>query len=210
MHVVVIFFMDVNELFDKNGIYLVYGEPATGKTTLALQIALKSKKAIFMDIEKTASVERMKQINEKIENIVFLKPGSFAEQVKVIENLKEIKKVDFIIIDTIGYYYRDELKNDAYIANRFLDRQLRILKELSKNMKIIINNQVYSDLEHNIRVVGGNMIRNWADTIIKLEKEPRKLIIEKPEELFFSKENFGKEKQKEVLFEIKEKGISFL
>jgi len=32
------------------------------------------------------------------------------------------------------------------------------------------------------------------------EKEPRKLIIEKPEELFFSKENFGKEKQKEETF----------
>ena len=189
--------MDLNEIFEKNGIYLVYGEPATGKTTLALQVALKCRKAIFIDIEKTASIERMKQINEKIENIVFLKPNSFAEQVKVIENLKQLKKIDCIAIDTIGYYYRDELKNDAYIANRFLDRQLRILKELSKEIKIIINNQVYSDLENNIKVVGGNMIRNWADIIIKLEKEPRKLRIEKP-------------CQEEFLFEIKEKGINFI
>jgi len=38
------------------------------------------------------------------------------------------------------------------------------------------------------------MLRNWSDTIIKLEKNPRKLKVEKPE-------------KKEFLFEIKEEGI---
>ncbi|MBS3140856.1 AAA family ATPase [Candidatus Woesearchaeota archaeon] len=200
--------MNLSDIFNNKGLNLVYGEPATGKTTLALQLALNCKKAIFIDVEKTVSSERIEQIGGNIDNIIFLKPGSFAEQLKFIENLKQIKKVDLIVIDTIGYYYRDELKNDAYIANRFLDRQLKILKELAETgILIVINNQVYSDLEHNIKVVGGNMIRNWACNIIKLEKEPRKLIIEKEA---FLERNLQERNEKEFLFEIKEKGINFL
>ena len=87
-----------------------------------------------------------------------------------------------------------KLKENNYLTNKSLDRQLRKLKEISKEIPIIINNQVYSDVNGNVNIVGGDMLRNWSDTVIKLEKNPRKLKVEKPE-------------KKEFLFEIKENGI---
>jgi len=44
-------------------------------------------------------------------------------------------------------------------------------------------NQVYHNYEKGITPVGGNMIKNWCQTIIKLEIEPRKIKKEKPEQI---------------------------
>jgi len=59
-------------------------------------------------------------------------------------------------------------------------RQFSILKELSKKIPIIITNQVYSNLENKIIMVGGEMFRKSGDRIIKLNKQPRKIIFESP------------------------------
>jgi ribonuclease J len=51
-------------------------------------------------------------------------------QEKCILNLPD--KVSLIIIDTISYFYREELKNNQYEINKSLDLQLQKLLELSK------------------------------------------------------------------------------
>ena len=59
----------LNEFFDLNsGINLVYGEAATGKTTLALMLACdfsKFSKVIFIDTENGFNFERFKQISQE-------------------------------------------------------------------------------------------------------------------------------------------------
>ena len=145
-------------------------------------------KVIFVDTENGFSLERLKQLTpyfkDILKNIIIVRPKTFEEQEKVILNLP---KASLIIIDTISQFYRIKLKEDNYLTNKSLDKQLRKLKEISRETPIIINNG-------NINIVGGDMLRNWSDTIIKLEKNPRKLKVEKPE-------------KKEFLFEIKEEGI---
>jgi hypothetical protein len=93
-------------------------------------------------------------------------------------------------------HYRLELKNDFKYANNKLSEILMILKELNKKgINIFLTNQVYNNLDTNkLEMVGGNMVRNFGDCIIKLEKNPRKIIIEKPSNL-------------ENPFEIKDEGI---
>ena len=60
---------------------------------------------------------------------------------------------------------------------------------------IFITDQIYEDFNLNkIVMVGGNLVRDLIDNLIKLDKNPRKLIIEKP----INKEN---------LFEISDNGI---
>ena len=123
------------------GVNLVYGESATGKTTLAMQESLKeakeNKKIAFIDTENSFSIDRLKQMNnsynELIKKIFLFKPKDFIEQHELI---KKLSKFDFIVIDTIGSFYRIELKENLYAANARLNKQLRILKEL--NCKVLI------------------------------------------------------------------------
>lgn len=193
----------INDIIGK-GMSLVYGEAATGKTTLAMQLSFefsKNKRVIFLDSEKGFSIERFKQIagpdyKKYLENIFLLKVDSFDEQTKTIKKFSDVKDVGLVVVDTIGMYYRLEVRKNYSDANSKLDKQMKILKELTrKGVNVLINTQVYSSVEdEKIKNVGGNMLRNWCDVIIKLDKTPRKLIIEKP-------------KKEEMLFEIKNEGL---
>src|SRR3989344_3583485 len=162
------------------GINLAYGESATGKTTLALQESLKeakeNRKIAFIDTENSFSIERIKQMNdnynELIKKIFLFQPKSFLEQHELI---KKLSNFDMIVIDTIGNHYRIDVKNIIYEANARLNKQLTILKEL--NCKVLVTNQVYFDVRRNRnRNVGDNILVRQVDNIIKLEKNPRKLI----------------------------------
>ena len=64
-----------------------------------------------------------------------------------------------------------------------------------RGIKILVTNQVYTNTEDNkINSVGGEMIKKFADCLIKIERSPRKLIREFPNYL-------------ESYFEIKNEGI---
>ena len=187
----------------KNEISCIYGKPATGKTTIAKLAcieAAKTGKVIFIDSENGFSIERFKQLTkdykELLDNILILKPKSYEEQIKFIQNLGKAKNLNLIVLDTVGVYYRLEARRDVIDANRKLNLQMKVLSEMTrKNIPVLLLNQVYTNIDTNkVNLVGGEMMRNWSSLLIKLEKEPRRLIIEKP---------FVKEQE----FEIGKEGI---
>ncbi|MBI2106645.1 AAA family ATPase [Candidatus Woesearchaeota archaeon] len=175
----------------EKGINLVYGESATGKTTLCLQCAgeeAKKGKVVFIDTESGFSLERFKQIysedyKERLENIYLIRIADFEEQCEFFDSLDKMKKVSLVIIDTIGSHYRVLVAKDPNNINKKIDRQLQILKDMNrKGVKVLISNQVYTSLDKNkIEVVGGNMLKNWSSVIVRMDKNPRKIKIEKPE-----------------------------
>jgi len=188
---------------NRKEICCVYGLPATGKTTLVKEAAiLQSKeggKVVYIDSEKSFNVDRALQINDDkkiLDNIFILKPKDLKEQGKFLKSLLKFDDLSLVIVDTIGIFYRLELKKDVYGVNKEIDKQFNILSELClKGVSVLITNQVYANFETNdIKLVGGNMFENWSKCLIKLEKNPRKLVLEKPE-------------NKEVLFEIGNKGL---
>ncbi len=178
----------------EKGINLVYGESATGKTTLCLQCAgeeAKNGKVVFIDTESGFSLERFKQIypgdfKERLNNIYLIRVADFDEQCKFFDNLKAMKHIALVVIDTIGMHYRMLVAKDPNNINKKIDKQLQILKEMNRNgVKILISNQVYSNLDtKKIEVIGGNMLKNWSSVIIKMEKNPRKIKVEKPDIIF--------------------------
>ncbi len=188
----------------KEGINLVYGEGATGKTTLALMLARdhsKFGKVIFIDTENGFNFDRFKQISKEdyekcLKNILLFKVKNFEELNRIVKNLIDLNEIDLIILDSIGMYYRLELKNDVKYANNKINDIFNILSLLNKKgIKTFITNQVYNNFESNkLEMVGGNMVRKLSDCIIKLEKNPRKIIREKPNII-------------ENLFEIRDEGI---
>lgn len=181
----------------------IYGQAGSGKTTLAMlasvELIKKGKKVIFIDTENGVSIERLKQLcnsESLLENIFLIKITDFDDQCKKIENLMNIYKLfDLVIVDTIGSIYRDELKKDSIGTNIKITKQLKTLLSISKEIPVIVTNQVYTKIPENvITPVGGELIKKFCNKIIELQKEPRKIKLIKPEE-------------KEVLFEINEQGI---
>ena len=189
---------------NRKEICCVYGPPASGKTTIAKEAAIyqskRNKKVIFIDSEKSFSIDRMMQLTsndkEVLNNIFVLKPNNLKEQGKFLKNLLKLKDIKLVILDSMGIYYRLDLKRDIRKANNEIHGQFNVLSELClMGVSVIITNQVYSNIDtNNISVVGGDMLRNWSKYLVKLEKDPGKLFLEKPE-------------TKEVLFKIGNEGL---
>lgn len=176
------------ENLPKEEVIVLYGGSATGKTTLGLQLTVKAlkegKKVFFIDSEKTFSLERLRQILPSVDNYLdrlkLFKPRSFSEQANILESLP--LHCGLIVIDSLSKYYRIELKKNHVDANVLAVQQLRRLhKFIDLKIPVILINQVYSRFsDDGVNPVGGNMLRRWSQILIRLDKEPRNFVIEKP------------------------------
>ncbi|MCJ7762441.1 AAA family ATPase, partial [Candidatus Bathyarchaeota archaeon] len=141
-------------------ITLIYGEPETGKTTLAMQCAvncaMQNYKTLFMDCDNTLSSKRLSQVSfgkfeEIAELIILVKPNDFREQTAVIDRLSDYTAKNFglVIIDTVTSLYRvnvAESSRKTFGLNRELNRQMAILAQTTKTQKIpiVVTSQVSS------------------------------------------------------------------
>lgn len=197
--------------FAKEGLNIIYGAEATGKTTLALmevcEFLKKGKKIVFLDTENGFSVERLSQIfgshfNNKLLDRIFLATASnFEGQTKALKQIEKLENIDLIVVDSIGRHYRNELKANLKKINKEMSLQLNILKAINcKGTLILLTNQVYTQLDTNkVEIVGGNMMRNWATMLIELSRVDDKRIMK-----------ILKPKQEEYNFEIVNEGIKII
>jgi len=187
---------------------LIYGEPETGKTTLAMQFAvncaLQGFKVLFVDCDSTFYAKRLSQISgdrfdEVAERIILVKPKDFREQTAVVDGIQDYatSTVGLIIFDTFTSLYSAKVceasgKAKAFGVNRELNRQLAILAQTVKIRKIpvIITSQVrsvFTDESSNVRPVATRVLKFWADTIIALKptENPKaiKAVLEKAREI---------------------------
>jgi RecA/RadA recombinase len=169
-------------------ISLIYGEPETGKTTLAMQCAvscgLQNFKTLFVDCDNTFSAKRLSQLSgdrfdQIAEQIILIKPKDFKEQTAVVDRIQDYisKNFGLIIIDTLTSLYGAkvaETTGKAFSVNRELNRQLAILAQTTKIRKIpvIITSQVravFDEQNGTVAPVATRVLKFWADTIIALK-----------------------------------------
>ena len=183
---------------------LIYGEPETGKTTLAVQCAVncavQKLKVLYVDCDNTFYAKRLSQIakerfDEVAERIVLVKPRDFKEQTAVIDQIQDYTaNVGLIIIDTFNSLYSAKVAESsikAFSVNRELNRQLAILAQMVKIRKIpvLITSQVRSVLSEqmaSVKPVATRVLKFWADTIIALKpthsRQTIKVVLEKTKE----------------------------
>jgi len=169
-------------------ITLIYGEPETGKTTLAMQCAvncaMQNYKTLFMDCDNTFSAKRLSQVasgkfEEIAELVILVKPNDFREQTAVIDRLSEYTAKNFglVIIDTVTSLYRvnvAESSRKTFGLNRELNRQMAILAQTTKTQKIpiVVTSQVrsvFNETPVSVAPVATRVLKFWADTIIAMK-----------------------------------------
>lgn len=167
---------------------LLYGEVATGKTTIAIQCAVKCAmrqfKTLYVDVDNTFSPTRLSQIcgyeGDVAPLILIFRPKNFSEQTRLIEKLSDYvtPSVALIIVDTITTLYRLELGSSekTFALNRELGRQLAYLAQLmrEKNVAVLVTSQVHVSLDKGeIEPVANRLLRFWPQIIINLRRTPR-------------------------------------
>ncbi|MCW4047447.1 MAG: AAA family ATPase [Candidatus Bathyarchaeota archaeon] len=185
---------------------LIYGEPETGKTTLAMQCAvncaMQGYKTLFVDCDNTFAAKRLEQVaagkfDEVAEIIILMRPVDFKEQAAVIDRLSEYTAKNFglTVIDTLTSLYRvkvAEASGKAFELNRELNRQMAILAQTAKTQKIpvIVTSQVRSVFDEpqvSVEPVATRVLKFWADTIIAMKptENPQeiKVVLEKTPEM---------------------------
>ena len=175
---------------------LIYGEPETGKTTLAMQCAvncaMQNYKTLFVDCDYMFSAKRLSQVasgkfEEIAELIILIKPNDFKEQTAVIDRLSEYTAKNFglVVIDTVTSLYRlrvAESSGKAFGLNRELNRQMALLAQNAKTLKIpvIVTSQVssvFNEVHVSVEPVATRVLKFWADTVIAMKPTENPQII---------------------------------
>ena len=175
--------------FEKGTITQIFGPPSSGKSNIALNLAVNvaknDRKVIYIDTEGGISIDRIKQIAqydfEKVaNNIIVFEPTSFMEQ---NDNLRAIEiwlkrnseDVDLLVLDSAVALYRvDDMKSSK--LNKEMGKQMGILAKIARtyDVCVLLTNQIYSAFDdegkNDIRAVGGTILQYWSKVIIQLEK----------------------------------------
>ncbi|MFX1442801.1 MAG: hypothetical protein ACFFHV_05250 [Promethearchaeota archaeon] len=190
----------LNEFFNSSkpisGILSVFGDFGVGKTTLALQIAMKTAKEgpiVFIYSKPNFPYEKVSKIlNEKsshiLNNIIFICALNFADLCTLVFNLelltltflKEIKTpIRLIVIDSITDLYRLELNRDKKEKNFSLNYQLNQILAILYNIndtyrtEILIVNEIsrknYGDTTKEVQS-GGNVVDYWIKSSIQIRR----------------------------------------
>ncbi len=177
------------------GLTLVYGEAETGKTSLAIQCSVNAVrmryKVLFIDADGTFNPERLMQIalqnyEEALQSIIIFTPSTFGEQSALIDDLEKFVSggLGLIVFDTITSLYRSGIvgREEAFKANRELNRQVAMLEHIAKRFQIpiLVTSQVRSTLTETdvyIEPVASRVLKYWSSSIIGLFKTSKHNIV---------------------------------
>ncbi|MBN1785250.1 MAG: AAA family ATPase [Candidatus Bathyarchaeota archaeon] len=181
--------------FPAGAVSLIYGEAETGKTSLTVQCAVncarRGIKSLFLDTDGTFSYERLSQIAEydykKISPlIIIIRPTTFQEQSEAIDHLEKVitHKFGIIVIDTVTSLYHVEFndKEEVYVTNRELNRQLAVLTEIAKTHKIavLVVSQVRGFLSGDsmeMRPVAKRVMNYWSEVVLNMKQTGQTRVI---------------------------------
>jgi DNA repair protein RadB len=188
----------------RGGVVLVYGEPASGKTTLAISAAANllridhAARVLYIDSDAKFTPTRLTQMTGdegSLRRLVYVRPSTFEEQAEAIDHLPDkLQRGDLACVDSVTGLYRVETGDTqkTFSENKELNRQLGSLKEtaLTMGVAVLLTGQVRSVLDSpvpTVEPVAQRLLRYWSDTVIRIESTAtqgvKQATVEKPEGL---------------------------
>jgi DNA repair protein RadB len=171
---------------EKGCITQFYGPPGSGKTNIALNLAVQcarnGKRTIFVDTEGGLSIERVKQISgpdfeEVASRILVFEPSTFSEQDQVLKKIEEMfqsgEDADLLILDSAVALYRVK-DGDSFSLNQELGKQMGLLLRIARrfNVAVVITNHVYSRFDGDglVEPVGGTILKYRSKIMVELAR----------------------------------------
>jgi RecA/RadA recombinase len=181
----------LNGGFNEGDLALVYGEAATGKTTVVIQAAVaaatKGLKVVYIDSDRSFTQQRFNQIAGNrapaiSELVTLFFPETFAEQRRIVESLENYvtSRVGLVVVDSISSLYRAAFSSSytVFSLNRDLSRQVAYLGDLasSHNIACVITSQVHSRLQPpvaDIEPVARRTVFHFPRLIVRIKSTPK-------------------------------------
>jgi len=162
----------------------IYGEPASGKSTLCTLAAVTSirsgKGVIFIDTEGF-SIERFRQVAGDnapalSDQLYLYEPVDFEQQGEMIADADKIlraKKAGLVILDSATAFYRTELEGGRDAMQRLTKQTILLLGYARRyEIPVLLTNQVYMDTEKNsFSGLGGMALEHISKVIVRLQKQ---------------------------------------
>jgi len=173
--------------FPTGAISHVFGEPGSGKTTAAIQLAINvirfDKRVLFIAADQF-SADRFAQIAgadaiSLSHKLLVFEVSSFAQQRVTLGRVKRVARenVGLICLDTATTHYRLEQSKDTEGTLRHeLARQLLLLLGLARkyDLAVLVTNQIYvNGATAEIMPVAGYLIDNLSSIVLQFAKSER-------------------------------------
>ncbi|WP_214020862.1 DNA repair and recombination protein RadB [Methanoculleus sp.] len=172
---------------ERRTITQIYGEPASGKSTLCLMAAVSSLRSgnsvVYIDTEGF-SVERFSQIAGEnagafADRLYLFEPLDFAQQGAMIADAEGLLKknghapVGLLVMDSATALYRTELDLGREALRKLSHHTIKLLGLAKKyDIPVLITNQIFMDIERDrVSGLGGTALEHLSKAIIRLEKK---------------------------------------
>jgi DNA repair protein RadB len=172
---------------ERRTITQIYGEPASGKSTLCLMAAVSSLRSgnsvVYIDTEGF-SVERFSQIAGEnagafADRLYLFEPLDFAQQGAMIADAEGLLKknghapVGLLVMDSATALYRTELDLGREALRKLLHHMIKLLGLAKKyDIPVLITNQIFMDIERErVSGLGGTALEHLSKAIVRLEKK---------------------------------------
>ena len=172
---------------ERRTITQIYGEAASGKSTLCLMAAVANLRSgnsvVYIDTEGF-SVERFTQIAGEsagayADRLYLFEPLDFAQQGAMIADAEGLLKkragapVDLIVMDSATALYRTELDLGREALRKLSHHMVKLLGLAKKyDIPVLITNQIFMDVERDrVSGLGGTALEHISKAIVRLEKK---------------------------------------
>lgn len=127
--------------FPRGRVIEIFGDEASGKTTLALHILAEVQKSggtvAFVDAEHALDPEYAKKIGVKIDNLLISQPDTGEQALDIVETLTRSNAVDAIVIDSVAALTpRAEIEGE--MGDQFIGLQARLMSQAMRKLTAIV------------------------------------------------------------------------
>ncbi|MCK9278865.1 MAG: DNA repair and recombination protein RadB [Methanoculleus sp.] len=172
---------------ERRTITQIYGEAASGKSTLCLMAAVANLRSgnsvVYIDTEGF-SVERFTQIAGEnagafADRLYLFEPIDFAQQGAMIADAegllrkREDAPVGLLVMDSATALYRTELDLGREALRKLSHHMVKLLGLAKKyDIPVLITNQIFMDVERDrVSGLGGTALEHISKAIVRLEKK---------------------------------------
>lgn len=128
--------------FPRGRVIEIFGDEASGKTTLALHLLASVQKnggtAAFVDAEHALDPDYAKKIGVKIENLLISQPDTGEQALEIVETLTRSNGIDAIVVDSVAALTpRAEIEGE--MGDQFIGLQARLMSQALRKLTAIVS-----------------------------------------------------------------------